>query len=557
VPKRHLFRRPRPAELLWPSLRLAFAAAALVTLAGAAAADPQPKRGGVLQFAVDAEPGNYDCDANDSFAFMHPVAPHYSTLLKFDAADYPQVKGDLAETWSVSADKRTYTFRLRPNVLFHDGTPLTSTDIKASYERIIHPPKGVVSVRQVYYAAIDQIETPDARTVVFHLSWPEAAMLANFASPWNCIYSAAKLKEDPLYPATHILGTGPFTFVEHVKGDHWTGKRFDKYFLPGRPYLDGYVAHFVAGAKVVQGLENGSLQAEFRSVTPAERDQLVAAMGDKIYIGETPWLVNLMVVFNATRPPFDDPRVRRALSLAIDRWQAADRLQNTTFLKFVGGVMRPGYAMATPESELREIPGFWRDGEASRAEAKRLLAEAGQSHLAFTLTNRDVAMPYGPGADYLIQSWKAVGVTVSQVQLNTKNWEGALQKHDFQVAIDFGGDYYDDPTLQLAKYVSSDLSPSNYSGSTDRFLDSLYVGQAVTTDPRERARIVREFERHALTEAYAVPFLWWNRIAAASAAMKGWHLTPSHYLDQDLADVWLDPDALGAPVQRSELTISR
>jgi peptide/nickel transport system substrate-binding protein len=543
VPKRHLFRRKRPGEILWSGLRLAGAAAALVALAFtavAAAAEPQPKRGGVLDFAVDAEPGNYDCHANVSFAFLHPVAPHYSTLLKFDGAEYPQVKGDLAESWSVSADRLTYSFKLRPNVLFHDGSPLTSADVKASYERIVHPPEGVVSARQVYYSSIDAIDTPDARTVIFHLRWPEAAMLANFASPWNCIYSAAKLKEDPLFPKTHILGSGPFTFVEHVKGDHWTGKRFDKYFLPGRPYLDGYVAHFVAGAKVVQGLENGSLQAEFRSVTPAERDQLVEAMGDKVYIGETPWLIDLMVVFNAKQPPFDDARVRRALSLAIDRWHAAESLQGTTFLKFVGGVMRPGFAMATPETELTAIPGFWHDIAASRAEAKRLLAAAGQSGLKFTLTNRDIAMPYGPAADYLIDSWKAIGVTVTQEKFNTKDWEGALQKHTFAAAIDFAGDYFDDPTLQLAKYVSTDLSPSNFANSTDRFLDGLYVGQAVTTDLRQRTRIVREFERRALTEAYAVPFLWWNRIVAASTEMKGWHLTPSHYLEQDLAEVWLD-----------------
>ena len=538
--KRHLFRRRRPGEILWPSLRLVGAAATLAALTLTAAAEPQPKHGGVLHFAVDAEPGNYDCHANVSFAFMHPVAPHYSTLLKFDGANYPQVTGDLAESWSVSADKLTYTFKLRPNVLFHDGSHMTSADVKASYERIVHPPEGVVSARQVYYSSIDRIDTPDALTVVFHLRWPEAAMLANFASPWNCIYSAAKLKDDPLFPKTHILGTGPFTFVEHVKGDHWTGKRFDKYFKPGRPYLDGYVAHFMAGAKVVQGLEQGSIQAEFRSVTPSDRDQLVQAMGDKVYIGETPWLIDLMVVFNARQKPFDDDRVRRALSLAIDRWHAADSLQGTTFLKFVGGIMRPGFSMATPENELTAIPGFWHDIEASRAEAKRLLASAGQSHLAFKLTNRDIAMPYGPAADYLIASWKAIGVTVTQEKFNTKDWEGSLEKHNFQVAIDFAGDYFDDPTLQLAKYVSTDLSPSNFANSTDRFLDALYVGQAVTTDLRERTRIVREFERRALTEAYAVPFLWWNRIVAASAAMKGWHLTPSHYLEQDLAEVWLD-----------------
>ena len=215
--------------LRWGAILAGFAA--MLATHGAATAESHPARGGILTFAVDAEPPNYDCHANFSFVFIHPVIPHYSTLLKFDTANYPQVVGDLAENWNVSADRLTYTFKLRPNVLFHDGSRLTSADVKASYDRIIHPSQGVLSVRQADYAAITRIDTPDPATVVFHLQWPDAAMLANFASPWNCIYNAAKLKEDPLFPKTHILGSGPFVFVEHVKGDHWTGKRWDKYFL--------------------------------------------------------------------------------------------------------------------------------------------------------------------------------------------------------------------------------------------------------------------------------------------------------------------------------------
>jgi peptide/nickel transport system substrate-binding protein len=541
VSQRILASRHSLAETIRSTLYVASTALSLsVMVLGAVSAAETPKHGGVLDFAVDAEPGNYDCHGNVSFAALHPLAPHYSMLLKFDAENYPQVMGDLAESWTVSPDKKTYIFKLRPNVFFHDGSKMTSADVKASYERIVHPPEGVVSARQVTYAAIGGIDTPDPDTVIFHLRWPEAAMLANFASPWNCIYSAAKLAEDPSFPKTHVMGTGPFVFVEHVKGDHWTGKRFDKYFQAGKPYLDGFVAHFMAGAKVVDGLEKGAILAEFRSVTPPERDQLQTAMGDKVYLGETPWLINLTVVFNVKKPPFDDPRVRRALSLAINRWQAAEQLSNTTFLKFVGGIMRPGFSLATPEADLTTIPGFWRDAEASRAEAKRLLAESGHANLSFTLLNRDIVMPYGPAADYLIQSWKDVGVTVTQQKFNTKDWEGALQHHQFDVGIDFDGDYFDDPTLQLAKYVSTDLSPSNFSSSTDRLLDGLFVGQAVTTDPRKRAQMVRDFEKRALTEAYSVPFLWWDRIVASSAHMKGWTLTPSHYLEQDLTDVWLD-----------------
>jgi peptide/nickel transport system substrate-binding protein len=521
-------------------LRLLLAAAVAVFLSQMAFADDAPKRGGVLEFASTVEPGNYDCHGNTSFAFLHPVAPHYSTLLKFDAANYPQIAGDLAQSWEVSPDRLSYTFKLRPNVLFHDGSRLTSADVKASYQRIVHPPQGVTSSRQVDFGAITAIDTPDPLTVVFRLQWPDAAMLANFASPWNCIYNAAKLAEDPQFPKTHILGTGPFVFVEHKKGESWTGRRWDKYFQPGKPYLDGYQADFMPGPAVMKAYESGRIMAEFRGVTPTQRDQLAETLGDRIATSESPWLSNLLVVFNTNKKPFDDPRVRRALSLAIDRWGAAERLQGSTFLKYVGGLMRPGANQAMSEAELTALPGFSHDITAARAEAKRLLAEAGVQDLSLTLLVRDIPIPHYAGADLLAQSWKEIGINVNQDRRNIWDWQKVVDAREFDIALDFSGDFYDDPTFQLTKYVSHDLSPVNFAGSTDRFLDALYVAQAMTTDPRERTRIVRAFERHALTEAYTVPLLWWNRIVATSAKLKGWNITPSHFLGQDLTDVWID-----------------
>ena len=534
-------------QMAWPGMRRALlhgliALTLVLFLAPAtpAQADVTPKRGGSLVFAVTVEPGNYDCHGNISFAFLHPIAPHYSTLLKFDAANYPQVVGDLAESWNVSPDRLTYTFRLRPNVLFHDGSKLTSADVKASYERIIHPPPGVVSSRQVDYAAISSIDTPDPLTVVFHLQWPEAAMLAGFASPWNCIYSAAKLAQDPQFPKTHVLGTGPFVFVEHAKGKYWRGHRWDRYFQPGKPYLDDYEADFIAGPAVMKAYESGKIMAEFRGVTPTQRDQLVEQLGNRITVSESPWLSNLLVVFNVERAPFNDARVRRALSLAIDRWGAAQQLQGSTFLKYVGGLMRPGSNMATPEADLVTIPGFSHDIAASRAEAEKLLAEAGVKDLAIKVLVRDIPIPHYAGADLLAASWRELGVNVVQDRRNIWDWQKVVDSRDFDVALDFSGDYYDDPTIQLTKFVSPDLSPVNYSGATDRFLDALFVGQAMTTDQRQRARIVRDFERHALSEAYTVPLLWWDRIVVTAAKLKGWSITPSHFIGQDLTDVWLD-----------------
>ena len=166
-----------------------------------------------------------------------------------------------------------------------------------------------------------------------------------------------------------------------------------------------------------------------------------------------------------------------------------------------------------------------------------------EGHAVVLLSRGDVPMPYDAGADLVISSWREVGVTATVEKMTTKAWQAALEKGEFAAALGFGADTVDDPTPQLSHYISSDLSPLNHSGSTDRFLDALFIGQAVTSDPRERLKIVRQFERQALTEANAVPLLWWNRIVVMSRRVHGWHITPSHFLGQDLADVWLDKAA--------------
>jgi peptide/nickel transport system substrate-binding protein len=188
--------------------KLVMAAGALALAAGIAHAQT-PKKGGTLNFAVVAEPPTLDCHGVSTFAFAHPGRPHYSTLLKFSGQyDVMKIVGDLAESWEMSPDGLSYTFKLFKGVKFHDGAEMTSEDVKASYERIVNPPEGVVSLRRSAHADIGGIEAPDPYTVVFKMKQPNASMLIHFASPWNCIYRAAKLKEDPRFPEKTILGTG-------------------------------------------------------------------------------------------------------------------------------------------------------------------------------------------------------------------------------------------------------------------------------------------------------------------------------------------------------------
>lgn len=515
-------------------------AASFLPLIVTSAQAEAPKRGGTLQFAVVAEPPNYDCHANTSFAFVHPVAPHYSTLLKFDGANYPKLIGDLAKSWSVSPDGLTYTFDLNEGVTFHDGSPLTSADVKASYERISNPPAGVVSVRKAWYADIGSIETPSPTQVVFRLKAPNASMLVSFASPFDCIYSAAKLAQNPRYPETEIMGSGAFKFEKYEKGSYWEGKRYDGYFRKGQPYLDGYKAYFVKSNGVVPGILGDQFDAEFRGRNPSERDQLLSKMKDQLTLNEGPWVGSLMIVFNTKRKPFDDIRVRQALSMAIDRWGGSTNLSKISILKHVGGFMRPGYEMALPEAELVKLPGFAKDIEKSRAEARRLLKEAGQEKLTFKLFNRNVAEPYTPGGVFAIDQWRRIGVTVQHEQLETKLYQDGVMSGNFDVAIEFINDFTDDPTAQFSKLLTRKSSPTGFSGHEDTKLDTMYEAQRRAIDPATRKKTVNALDKYAITTAYNVPFLWYQRIIVNNKKVRGWQFSPSQYILQDLTEVWLD-----------------
>jgi peptide/nickel transport system substrate-binding protein len=500
-----------------------------------------PKRGGTLNFAISAETPHYDPHGSDTYATLHFAAPFYSTLLRFNLSKFPEVEGDLAQSWTVAPDLMTYTFKLHPDVKFHDGTTLTSADVKATYERLRNPPQGVVSTRQATFGDIAAIETPDPTTVVFKMKAVNASMLEHFASPWNVVYAANDLAADPAAPRTKINGTGPFTFVEHVKGGHVSGKKNDGYFKKDLPYLDGWKGVFtLQAAAMLNAVQGGQLLAEFRGISPAERDRLVQTMGDKIRIEESSWTLALLVCFNIEKKPFDDVRVRRALLLAIDRWGGSQGLSRISTLRSVGGIVRPGSPFATPEAELVQLPGFSKDIRASREEAKKLLAEAGVPNLKFTLWNRNLAMPYTPAGIFLVDQWRQIGVEVEHKQSDTGPYLAHMNAGNHDVAVDFTNLFMDDTSLGLAKFLSVTRAPENRSRSKDEVLDQLYDDHLRERDPEKRKALIRAFEKRLFEQAYQQQLLWWHRIVPTHKVVMGWRMSPSHNLGADLAEVWLN-----------------
>lgn len=514
----------------------------LIATSTSAHAAEAPRAGGELVFAVGETPPSFDGHRETTFAMIHPLAPHYSTLLRFDPHNYPKIIGDLAEKWSFSRDGLVATFKLRKGVKFHDGTPLTAQDVKATYDRIIFPPEGVASARKASYAMVAQIEAPDELTVVFKLKHIAASFLANLASPWNFVYSAEKLKKDPRWYEKNVLGSGPFIFGEYVAGSHWTGKKNPNYYIPGRPYLDGFRAIFIRDtAPRVAAVRSGQVAVEFRGFNPAARDDIVKTLGSKAVVQESPWACSLIVAINNEKKPFNDPRVRRALNLAIDRHEASKALSQISLLKHIGGLYRPGSEFATPAEELGKLPGFGKNIKAAREEAKRLLKEAGVAEgFSFVLKNRNVREPYEVTGVFVVDQWRKIGLNVTHTPQEGGPYFNDLRQGNYDTGIDFACDFMDEPDLFLLKYLSSDKSPINYARYKDPMLDEYYDRQSRMLDLKDRLPILRQIEKRALAEqAYQLPVLWWQRIVPHSDRLKGWKISSSHYVNQDLRDVWL------------------
>jgi peptide/nickel transport system substrate-binding protein len=530
--------RRRPALVLFTLLLIG----ALASPTAAPAAET-PRRGGVLLAVIGADAPSLDPHQESTFANIQMVAPLYSTLLQIDPYSYPKIIGDVATEWKISPDGLTYTFKIRGDIKFHDGSALTAADVKATYDKIVFPPEGTRSVRKVTYTAVERIEAPDAGTVVFKLKFPSASLLDNLASPWNVIYPKKYLDKDPNYFMKNVVGSGPFKLKAYTRGSTFEGERNPNYYVKDRPYLDGYKFFISTDTSVrAAAIRSGRAYIEFRDLPHSEVDAIKKQLGDKVVVQETPMVGQFGFAMQNTVKPFDDVRVRRALSLGFDRYTGGKVLYQLTGLRDVGGLMRPGTEWAVPPNELEKLPGFWRDPEKSRAEAKRLLAEAGYPNgFETVLKNRNVKLPYQDLAVYVIQEWRKIGVEVENRPLETATWfSDGRDKGNFELFLQPSVNFMDDPDQFLTNYVTG--SPGNWGRFSDPVLDDLFSRQARAIDPAERKKLVIELQKRVLDQAYYMPGLWWTRRVVHLAKVKNYVAPPSHYTNQKLQDVWLSED---------------
>ena len=422
---------------------------------------------------------------------------------------------------------------------FHDGSVMTSRDVKASYDHIIFPPAGVVSSRQAQYKVVEAVEAPDGR----HRGVPPQVAGGLVHRQPRLAVELDLQGRDP--------GQGPALVreerdghralqVRRVRARLALGRQEEPdYWDKGKPYLDGYRAIFIRDAAAqVAAIRGERAMIQFRGFTPSERDQLVQALGNKITVQESAWNCSIQVALNQEKKPFDDKRVRRALTLALDRWSGSKALSRIAVVKDVAGIQVPGTPWATPPEELEKLAGYGRDINAARAEARRLLKEAGQENLSFTLTNRAVPMPYEPVGIWLIDQWRQIGVNVKQIVLESAAWLQAQKNGDFEVSTNAPCNSIVEPDMDLHWFLTT--SPVNFSRHKDTVMDDLYPKQSRATDPEERRKYLRAFEKRLYDEeVHFIHTFQWHRIVPHLAKVRGWTITPSHFLNHQLDTVWL------------------
>jgi len=526
----------------WAGTVLLAAALALPAMAA-----ETPKRGGTLTYVIPADaPPSFDGHRESTFATVHAFAPFYSLLVRINPenpASTTDIVCDLCTEMPKPTDGgKTWTFKIRRGVTFHDGSPLTAADVAASFNEIIFPPEGVLSPRVSNYMMVDKVEAPDADTVVFRLKFATEAFLPSLASPFNWIYEKKILDRDPHWYEKNVMGTGPFKFAGYETGQSVKGVRNPDYYDKSLPYLDGFTAIYaVKQATRVDAIRSDRAAMEFRAMPPSARDELVAALGDRIKVQEGDWDVGSAITPNHQKKPFDDARVRRALTLAIDRWAGAPALSKIAIVKTVGGLVYPGSPLAATRQELEQLAGYWPDIEKSRAEARRLLKEAGAENLSFELLNRNTDQPYKFVATWLIDQWSKIGLHVTQKVVPTGPWFEAMRTGNFDVVVEAPGYGIVNPLMDIQKFLPSSVDAENYARYEDPELVALYTKMLHETDPKQQRVEMRALEKRLLdTEAHEIMVLWWHRIVPYRAYVRGFKLAPTHFINQDLARLWLD-----------------
>ena len=529
------------------SVVFAGALAACLVCSGAGVALAQ-KSGGVLKMYHRDNPPTLSIHETSTNSTVIPIMPLFNNLVVYDqqvAQNSPQsIVPDLAKSWSWSADGKALTFKLQEGVKWHDGKPFTAKDVVCTFDLLTGKSgddnKLRTNPRKTWYSNVESVTPKGDYEVTINLNNPQPSLPSLLASGYSPMYPchvpAAQMRTKP-------VGTGPFKLVSFKQNEGIKIERNADYWKKGKPYLDGIDFTIVPNrGTAVLSFISGRFDITFpwEVTLPLLKDIKTQLPNAQCQVTSMNNTTNL--ILNRDAPPFDNPDLRRALVLALDRKAFIDILNQGDALE--GGSMQPlkDGIWGMPEEMLRSVPGYGGSVDKNREEARALMKKAGygpDKHLKLKIATRGISL-YKDPAVILASQLKEIWIDADVDIIETTQWFPKVARKDYSVGLNTTGNGVDDPDQNYYENFAC-KSERNYTGYCNPEIEKLFDVQSAETDIEKRKKVVWEIDRKLLEDG-ARPIIMWNRAAICMQPyVKGYvPQVNSVYNGFRFEDVWLD-----------------
>jgi peptide/nickel transport system substrate-binding protein len=505
------------------------------------------KYGGTLRFPLRENPSSASLHEESSITAIQPFMAVFNNLVIYDQhvemAPPESIRPELATAWSWSADNKVLTMKLREGVKWHDGKPFTSADVQCTWDTITgkRDSNWRKNSHKEWYGNLKEVTVNGPYEVRFVLGRPQPSFLSFLASGWSPVYpchvDGRVMRQKP-------IGTGPFKVAEFKANDVIRLVKNTDYWKPGRPYLDGIVYRIMPStATRLLAFLSGDFDMTGTStvLNPLAIKDVQAKIPNAV-CSTTGSMVTGVVLINHKAPPFDNPKVRRAITLALDRNAFVAAQQGGGR---VGGVMMSppyGHWGLTP-AQLETVPGFGKDIERSRAEARKLMEEAGYGPgkpLKTSIFVRASAPNFVAGATLAADQLRSIYI---DAQIEVKEYSiftGAIIKGAYTMGFETSGSAIDDPDVVLYEnFMCSSIR--NYNKYCNRDVEAKIEEQSATVDPVKRKQMVQALDVLLLQEAARVAVYHSTSSACWHPYVKGYLRAKNGiYTHHRMDDVWMD-----------------
>jgi peptide/nickel transport system substrate-binding protein len=458
---------------------------------------PPGKPGGTLNVMLreDLSQG-FAIHESATISVVFPSSPCFNNLVMFDPANPVEspdsVVPELAERWSWQDNYRNLVMFLRRNVKWHDGHPFTSKDVKFTFDMIREAPESTAKLRlnprKDWYANVEAIEAADPYTVVFHLKRPQPSLLMLLASGYSPIYAA---HVNPADYRTRCVGTGPFKVKEWRRGEFIEYVKNQDYFIKDRPYLDGlrYVIIVERGTRTA-ALQSGQLDVAMPGETTKTAAEQLKKAVPQLVVTTVAASVTDNIVMNQKKAPFDNAKLRLAVSYAIDRRGLIKGVHQDGAVPAVAMMPRPYGVWGLLDRDFAALPGYGKPAD-MKEHAKKLMAEAGYGPgkpLHVEMVTRAIAV-YVDMASFAINELKQVGIEATLKQVETAQWHPMATRGDYQIGANLTGLGVDDPDANFYENFACG-SPRNYGFYCSEQVMKMIDQQSMELDPAKRLALV-------------------------------------------------------------------